>query len=105
MEAYRNTKEFLEGRDAALLSGDPERLREHLIRAETPGAEEASAKVLTISLHKGRVNWRGCPPELLKESVWWLLDHNYSLMLDTASAYAGVRRTRIGGLPWSENRE
>lgn len=105
MRAYRNTKEFLEGRDAALLSGDVEQLREHLIRAETPGAKDASKKVLEISLHKCRIHWRHCPPELLKESVWWLLDRDLSLMLYTGSAYAGVRRTQTGDVPWADGED
>lgn len=85
-EPYRNLDEFIAGRDKALVSGDVEKLRAHLIRAETPGAAEVPARILEISLHKCRVHWRKCPAGLLKESVWWLLDHDLSLMLDTEGA-------------------
>ena len=83
---YETVGEFLDGRDEALRSGDIEQLRAHLIRAGVPGAETVPKRVLRISLHKCRVHWRGCPPELLHESVWWLLDHDCSLMMDEVGA-------------------
>lgn len=83
---YESAEEFLDGRDAALMSGDIEKVRAHLIRIGAPGAEEAPDRVMRIALHKCRVHWRGCPPELLYESVWWLLDNDCSLMLDVADA-------------------
>ena len=72
---------FLKSRNEALLSGDIEMLRKHLVKYGRTDAKTADREVLEISLHKARVHWRDCPPELLKESVWWLLDHDYSLMM------------------------
>lgn len=83
---YETVEEFLDARDEALRSGDIEQLRAHLIRGGVLGAKDTPEKVLRISLHKCRVHWRGCPPELLYESVWWLLDHDYSLMMDETGA-------------------
>ena len=74
--------EYMKSRDAVLLSGDIERLREHMERFDVPGRENASDRVLEITLHKARVHWRDCPPKLLKESVWWLLEREYSLDLE-----------------------
>ncbi|MBR6030181.1 MAG: hypothetical protein IKP40_13945 [Clostridia bacterium] len=74
-------QDFLKSRDAALLSGSIPALRAHLKRFGAPDADTAPDKVLEISLHKSRVHWRDCPPEKLKESVWWLLDRDYDLML------------------------
>ena len=76
---YANEKDYIAARDAALMSGDPEEVRRHLIRAGTPGAAGAKRLVIEIAMHKARVHWRGCPPELLYESVWWLHDRKYHL--------------------------
>lgn len=73
---------FLKSRNEALRSGDLEVLREHLKRFEVAKVEEMSDEDLLIVLHKNRVHWKDCPPELLKESVWWLLEHEYSLDFD-----------------------
>lgn len=82
MRKYKNTREFMEGRDAALISGDVEEMREHLIRAGTPGAKSAKKEVIEMSIHKSRIHWRNCPADKLKESVWWLLDRGLHLDLD-----------------------
>ena len=78
---YRTLSEAIRERDAALLSGDVEQLRTYMIKAGIQGARKVPAKVLEVSLHKSRVNWRGCPPDKLYESVWWLLDRGYDLMI------------------------
>lgn len=75
-------EDFIKSRDRALMSGDVEQIRAHLARFGNKEAKKEDAKVLEISLHKSRVHWRDCPPDKLKESVWWLLDHGYSLMMD-----------------------
>lgn len=79
MKLYKSTKEFLEGRDAALISGDIQQMREHLIRAGDTSAKKAKAEVIEMSIHKSRIHWRGCPADKLKESVWWLLDRGLHL--------------------------
>ena len=81
LKEYKTTKEFLEKRNAALLSGDIEQMREHLIRAGNKSADKADAEVIRISIHKARVHWRDCPADLLKESVWWLHDRGFHLDL------------------------
>ena len=37
---------------------------------------------LRIAMHRGRIHWRECPPEMVRESVWWLLDNEYSLDME-----------------------
>ena len=75
-------REMMRMREEALRCGDVAALREYLVLAGEEEAAEAEDEVLTIALHKARVHWRGCPPETLKESVWWLHDHGYSLNYD-----------------------
>lgn len=82
MRPYRNTKEFMEGRDAALISGDVEQMREHLIRGGSPEAKDAKKEIIEMSIHKSRIHWRGCPADKLKESVWWLLDRGLHLDIE-----------------------
>ena len=74
--------EMMRMREEALRSGDVDMLREYLVLAGEEEAAEAEDEVLTIALHKARVNWRGCLPQALYESVWWLHDHGYSLNYD-----------------------
>lgn len=69
-------------RESALLSGDIPKLREYFRAAGEDEAAEAEDDVLEIAVHKSRIHWRDCPPELLHESVWWLHDHGYSLNYD-----------------------
>jgi len=81
MDDFDQIDRFLKSRNEALISGDIEMLRKHLAKYWRADVKTADKKVLEIILHKIRVHWRDCPPVLLKESVWWLLDHGYSLMV------------------------
>lgn len=82
MDPYRTMDELMDARHKALISGNVEQMREYIIRSGEPAAMYADVRVIEMSMHKARVHWRNCPPELLHESVWWLLDHHCSLMLN-----------------------
>ena len=68
--------DYLKERDEALIAGGDQYAKfcekHHDGRMPDP-------RVVEMSLHKARIHWRGCPPELLKESVWWLLDRGLHL--------------------------
>lgn len=83
--AMKENVELLLERNAAMIAGGSQ-WREYCMRFVQPGGQLPPDEVLEISLHKCRVHWRGCPAKLLKESVWWLLDHEMSLDLGSVGS-------------------
>ena len=84
MNKHVNENRRLKSAHEALLSGDPEKMREHLTNYPqgSVAAEDMKVNELKLTIHKNRVHWRDCPAELLKESVWWLIDNEYSRDMD-----------------------
>lgn len=81
-ETVKELSQFLKDRNEALLSGDVEKVREFVKKHGIGGDMDLTDEGLRIAMHRGRIHWRECPPEMVRESVWWLLDNEYSLDME-----------------------